>query len=212
MDGGIMGKAFITASMTAIFILAIYSCKPQLNDMDLLLSYMTGSFSSQEQAQADTNFKDIRVEIVQIWKDRMDGFWLYVEQSAADNMDHPYRQRVHHVTQLSDSTFKGEVYAIDNPMRFAGSWKQENPLGGLTPDSLIERKGCAVILTKQKGDVFVGVTESLTCDSDLHGAAFATSVVLITKDQMYTWDRGFNITGNQVWGSTAGGYVFKKVK
>jgi len=207
-----MGKVLITAGITAIFVLAIFSCKPQANDMDLLLSYMTGSFSSQEQAQADANFKDIRLEIVQIWKDRMDGFWLYVEQSAADKVDQPYRQRVYHVTQLSDSTFKSAVYAIDNPMRFAGSWKQENPLSGLTPDSLSERGGCAVILTKQTGDVFVGVTESLTCDSELHGATFATSVVLITKDQMYSWDRGFDITGNQVWGSTAGGYVFKKVK
>jgi hypothetical protein len=207
-----MGKALITAGVVVIFILSIFSCKPQANDMDLLLSYMSGSFSSQEQAQADTNFKDIRLEMVQIWKDNPDGFWLYVEQAAASNLDKPYRQRVYHVSQLSDSSFKSAVYTMSNPKGFTGAWKEENPLADLSPDELSEREGCAVILTKQVGDIFVGVSESLNCDSELFGATFATSVVLITKDQMYSWDRGFNISGEQVWGSTAGGYVFKRVK
>jgi hypothetical protein len=173
---------------------------------------MTGSFSSQEQAQADTNFKDIRLEMVQIWQNHGDGFWLYVEQAAAGELDTPYRQRVYHVTQLSDSTIESAVYTIPNPLRFAGEWKGKNPLRTLTPDSLLSRTGCAVILTKQVGNIFVGATESLTCDSDLFGATFATSIVMITENQIYSWDRGFDITGNRVWGSKAGGYIFKKIK
>jgi hypothetical protein len=173
---------------------------------------MTGSFSSQEQAQADTSFKDIRLEMVQIWKNQTDGHWLYVEQAAAEKLDKPYRQRVYHLTQENDSTFKSAVYTLANPMRFAGAWQEGNPLSSLTPDSLMERAGCAVLLTKQGGDIFIGVSESLSCDSDLYGAIFATSVVMIQKDQIYSWDRGFNINGEQTWGSRAGGYVFKRIK
>ena len=198
--------------LTLFFILNLFSCVSQPEDLSLLLSYMTGSFSSQEQAQADTSFKDIRLQMVQIWKNQTDGYWLYVEQASAENLDNPYRQRVYHLTQLNDSTFKSAVYTISNPMRFAGAWQEENPLASLTPDSLTEREGCAVLLTKQSGEIFIGVSESLSCDSDLYGAIYATSVVMIQKDQIYSWDRGFNINGDQTWGSKVGGYVFKKIK
>ena len=198
--------------LTLFLMLNLISCVSQPDDLNLLLSYMTGSFSSQEQAQADTSFKDIRLEMVQIWKNQTDGYWLYVEQAAAEKLDKPYRQRVYHLTQLNDSTFKSAVYTLANPMRFVGAWKEENPLASLTPNSLTERAGCAVLLTKQSGDIFIGVSESLSCDSDLYGAIYATSVVMIQKNQIYSWDRGFNINGDQTWGSRAGGYVFKKIK
>jgi hypothetical protein len=28
---------------------------------------------------------------------------------------------------------------------------------------------------------------------------------------MITWDRGFDAEGKQVWGATAGGYIFRRV-
>jgi len=48
-------------------------------DFERLLSYMEGSFTSREQSQTDSNYYDIRLEMVRIWKDRNDGYWLYVE-------------------------------------------------------------------------------------------------------------------------------------
>jgi len=42
------------------------------SDIDILLAWMTGSFSSAEQAEAETNYYDIRLEMVQIWKERND--------------------------------------------------------------------------------------------------------------------------------------------
>ena len=207
-----MLKRIIPVCIALFFILILVSCVSQPNDLNLLLSYMTGSFSSEDQAQSDTSFRDIRLEMVQIWKNQTNGYWLYVEQAAAENLANPYRQRVYHLTQLNDSTFKSAVYTISNPLRFAGAWQQEDPLASMEPDSLTEREGCAVILTKQTGNIFIGVSESLSCDSDLYGASYATSVVMIQKDQIYSWDRGFNINGDQTWGSKAGGYIFKKIK
>lgn len=207
-----MLKRVIPYCVAIFSIFNLSSCVTQPEGLNLLLSYMTGSFSSQEQAQADSSFKDIRLEMVQIWKNQTDGYWLYVEQASAEKLDKPYRQRVYHLTQMNDSTFKSAVYTIAKPLRFAGSWREEHPMASLTPDSLAEREGCAVLLTKQIGAIFIGVSEGLSCDSDLYGATYATSVVMIQKDQIYSWDRGFNINGDQTWGSKAGGYVFKKIK
>jgi hypothetical protein len=59
---------------------------------------MTGSFSSQEQAAADTSRYDIRLEMAPIWTDHPNGKWFYVEQAVAWSLEKPYRQRVYHFT------------------------------------------------------------------------------------------------------------------
>lgn len=50
------------------------------NDLALLASWMTGSFSSGAQAAADSSYFDVRLQMVRIWPHRNDGYWLYVEQ------------------------------------------------------------------------------------------------------------------------------------
>ena len=41
-----------------------------------LVDWMTGSFSSHAQSVADTNYFDIRLEMVRIWPERDDGVWM----------------------------------------------------------------------------------------------------------------------------------------
>ncbi len=176
-----------------------------------LLSWMTGYFSSAQQAQKDSDYFDIRLRTVQIWKERRDGYWLYVEQATAGSEDKPYRQRVYNIRVRDDSTFESVVYSIPEPLRFAGKWSEPDPLGPLTVDSLLLRDGCAVTLRKIGSIAFTGGTDSMGCTSDLKGAAYATSEVTISKNQIISWDRGYDADGRQVWGARKGGYVFKRV-
>lgn len=188
----------------------IFSCSKPQDDLLVLRNYLVGSFTNQEQAQKDSSFDDISLEMAPIWRDRTDGYWLYVEQATARDLEKPYRQRVYRLTQESDSVFLSTVYTLPQPLRFAGAWKEKEPLQSLTPDSLTERDGCGIILHKYGDDMFVGSTEGLACNSDLKGAIYATSIVIVSKDQLYSWDRGYDISGKQVWGSEKGGYIFKK--
>ncbi len=186
------------------------SCTEPRDDLLTLRDYMAGSFSSAVQAATDSDFYDIRLEMKPIWPFRTDGYWFYVEQASAANLAQPYRQRVYRLTQENDSTFVSTVFTLPDPLRFAGAWQESEPLKSLTPDSLTEREGCALILNKYGTDMFVGSTAGLACDSDLREAVYATSIVIISPDQMYSWDRGYDINGNQVWGAEKGGYIFKK--
>ena len=181
-------------------------------ELERLATWMTGSFSSQEQAAEDPSFFDIRLEMARIWPHRDDGPWLYVEQAAASSLDQPYRQRVYHLTQVDDNTFRSDVYTFDEPLRFAGAWKETLPLAELSPESLDLRKGCSIILHRVGADAFEGSTQGHGCESMLRGAKYATSEVRITASEMYSWDRGFDSTGTQVWGAEEGGYVFKKLR
>ncbi len=205
-------KTSLLFFLAAVFFIACISNKNKnMEDLERLKSWMTGSFSSEEQSELDTNFYNIHLEMVQIWKERKDAIWLYVEQAASWSLDKPYRQRVYRIKANEDGSFESAVFTFNNPLRFAGAYKLENPMTELTPDSLDERDGCAIIL-KSKGDFFEGSTVEKNCSSELRGAVYATSEVRIEESVLTSWDRGFDANDVQVWGAVTGPYIFKKIQ
>lgn len=180
-------------------------------DINALVNMMEGSFSSEEQSKNDTDYFDIRLHMKKIWPDRADGKWLYVEQAVADYSEKPYRQRVYCIIQTGSNSFESAVFTLNEPLRFTGVWQNGNPLSGLTPDSLTVREGCTVYLTLINDTTFQGSTKDNNCLSERSGAKYATSEVIITKDEIISWDRGFDENGIQVWGAEKGGYIFKRV-
>ena len=174
-----------------------------------LADWMTGSFSSSAQSQADPEYRDIRLRMCRIWSERTDGPWLYVEQAEASAMDKPYRQRIYRLAATGPQGFESYVYEMPVPLRFAGACGQDAPLASLTPEALTLKDGCAVHLTYHVcSNFFTGQTQGQGCASTLRGAAYATSEVSITQAGIVSWDRGFDAAGQQVWGATKGGYRF----
>jgi CpeT protein len=175
-----------------------------------LVSWMTGSFSSEEQSKSDTSYFDIRLEIVRIWPEKKGEAWLYVEQAMASKKDKPYRQRVYRVRKTGENVYESAIYMLADPLRFAG---HPEAVAVLPIDSLQLKDGCAVLLhwDDARGG-FVGATGAKSCPSDLRGASYATSEVELSENMLLSWDRGFNAEGVQVWGAEKGGYRFVKKK
>ncbi len=186
-------------------------------DVKLLGAYLEGSFSSSRQAQEDPeNFLDIRLNTARIWEDRNDvpeGVWLYVEQASARALDRPYRQRVYRLTLEDDRTIRSDIFTLPgNPQEYAGAYDDPSVFVGLDPSDLDLREGCSVYLTPDRETgAFIGSTRGEGCASELAGAAYATSEVTVTYHMLRSWDRGFDGSGEQVWGSTAGPYRFDRV-
>jgi CpeT protein len=179
----------------------------------VLRDYLVGSFSSSKQAAADPqNYRDIRLETVQIWPDRTDGIWLYSEQAVADALQKPYRQRIFRLSANGDHTFTSDIYTLPEPAhRFAGAWEDGHRLGTLRPEQLTRKDGCAMTVTwHQCSAIFTGTTQGTSCESTLDGAAYATSEVSISPFGIISLDRGYDKAGKQVWGPTEDGYVFVK--
>lgn len=191
-------------------------------DMKSLVNLMEGSFSSEEQSISDTDYFDIRLEMKRIWKNltteeeenknAVDEYWIYVEQASAEALDKPYRQRVYRITRTYEGRFESAVFTFNNPLRFAGDWKLDEPLASLTSDSLTQKEGCTVTLTMMGKDHYEGGTTGKGCESELRGAKYATSEVEVLADRIISWDRGFDENDVQVWGAEKGGYVFKRIK
>lgn len=180
-------------------------------DLEDLAAMMTGSFSSAAQAAEDPDhYRDIRLEMAPIWTDRSDGVWLYVEQAAASSLDAPYRQRVYRVTQVAENLFESAVFALPDPAAAVGAWRQEEPLARWSPEDLETRQGCSVFLIRAADGSFRGGTRERDCVSNLYGAVYATSEIVIQTGQLVSWDRGFDAADQQVWGAELGGYVFVK--
>lgn len=180
--------------------------------LDQLQSLMTGSFSSARQAAADPdNFRDVRLVMTPIWEGRdRSARWLYVEQAMADSLDRPYRQRIYRLSEgVTEGTLESAVYELPgDPLAWAGAWRYPDTFDQLTEKDLSPRSGCTIVLKLESPGVFAGSTLGSGCPSVLRGATYATSEVRITSESLTSWDRGWNSSGEQVWGATVGGYVF----
>jgi hypothetical protein len=183
-----------------------------LRDAETLAEWLEGSFDSLEQHQAaPDDFFDIQLHHVRIWEKRGDGPWLYVEQALAMSADKPYRQRVYRLKQLGPGEVENEVFALPgDPLVYAGAWREPERLSSLTPEQLTLRPGCSVFLSRA-GDAYVGGTRGEVCEDASRRAAYITSEVTLTRDVLSTLDRGFSSSGEQVWGSTAGPYHFRRM-
>lgn len=200
--------------------LALIACLLLLTDrglaepppLDHLAAFLTGSFSSADQARGHQNFRAATLHITPIWTDRSDGPWLYLEQALVDAPAHPYRQLIYQLAARSDHTLEARIFDLPDPIAATGAWKDPALLAKLTPANLVTREGCTLILRLQPGGTFKGGTEGTGCASTLRGASHSTIETVISNLQIVSWERGYNAAGTQVWGSIHGGYVFKRVE
>jgi len=180
-------------------------------ELDTLIWWMTGSFSSEAQAREDGDFLHIALHMARIWADRSDGVWLYVEQAVASSADKPYRQRVYHLRRVGEDLIASSVYTFDDPLERAGAWRTESPLADLSPGDLKPRVDCTIYLKLRSDGAFEGSTLGRLCSSKLRGSTWASSEVVVRPDGLVSWDRGWNDAGSQVWGSAKAGYRFDRV-
>lgn len=185
------------------------SNQPTDKELEKLMSLMEGKFSSELQSKSDTNYFNISLVMTPIWTNRTDGKWLYVEQAVATKLDKPYRQRVYHLQHPSTDVFTSDIYTIKDALTFAGLQNDTAKQQKLTVDWIELKDGCTVTLKKQ-GNLYVGGTDADKCPSDLRGAKYATTKIVLKKGELNSWDQGFDANGKQVWGATQGGYVFIK--
>ncbi len=177
-----------------------------------LAAWLSGSFSSARQARTQAGFSDVRLHMVQVWPERRDGIFLYVEQAMADNLERPYRQRVYQLVHRGGDLYESRVFEIADPAAVVGGWRDGARLAGLRPEALVPRAGCELVLRRQGDGTFVGSTLARLCPSSHRGAAYATAEVVISATAFVSWDRGFDETGTQVWGAVNGPYRFDKVE
>jgi CpeT protein len=201
-----------------LVLLTLIGCAGKKSETTILAEHavratlwLEGSFSSAEQAAADERYFEVILNHAKIWPNRGDGFWFYVEQAIANRADQPYRQRIYRVWIRGDRKIESAVYEMPHPDRYTGAYKDTSILDDLSPDDLYQRVGCEVVFHELGDGFMLGETVDQACSSTLRGATYATSKVRLSKDEIQSWDQGWDADGAQVWGAEAGPYVFKRI-
>jgi hypothetical protein len=205
-DRGAARIGLAVDGLRALFVRA----DPSSADLELLASWLTGTFSNAAQALADPETAAVDLRLAPIWEDRADGPWRYLEQAVPEFPESPYRQRVLRLAEPTPGLLEIEIWTLPEPTDAVGAWRLSEPLAGLAPGELTPRPGCS-ILARRRGDVVEGSTIGTLCPSRLRGASWASSEIAVTADGLVSWDRGFDDDGRQVWGSVDGGLVFDRV-
>jgi len=203
-------KKVVLTTSTLLVLTSCSTTQPAASNLQAKLTdWMQGHFTSEAQSKTDKDFFNIHLNMKQIWPQRTDATWLYVEQAAFGYLDKPYRQRVYKVIELSEGHFSSQVLTLENPLSYAGAYATPQQFSSLTPSDLTVKQGCTVYLTwNDNSQTFAGSTKEKECLSSLRGATYATSEVIISKDSILSWDRGFDTDNKHIWGAIKSGYIF----
>lgn len=175
---------------------------------------LSGTFDSSEQASEDTSYYAVQLIACPVDAPRLGATVLYIEQALADSPSEPYRQRLYVIEALPDADdgsprVRSSIYTIDNEAEAVGLCADSETWSFKAKQAEL-RDGCEVDLTWD-GTEFAGETGDETCPSDLNGASWASSEVVVRDDRIISWDRGWDDAGDQIWGATAGGYIFDRI-
>ncbi|WP_375562520.1 CpcT/CpeT family chromophore lyase [Bernardetia sp. OM2101] len=178
-----------------------------------LANWMVGSFSSQNQADSssDVYHVDVRVQLVQIWDERTDGYWLYIEQAYADDLGSPYRKRIYHLFE-QNGVLKDLIYELPRGLNFNGQWANPDFFDVATPADLTEKVGCGLDFEFiEDKNWFFTETIGKDCTASIPGVAYLKTTATIAEDHFTSWDLGYNSSDVIVLGPYSP-YYFDKIE
>jgi CpeT protein len=169
---------------------------------------LEGRFDSADQARSTPGYPAIQLVACPAEVPALGPHVLYVEQARMDAADRPERQRVYVIEPGDpvDSAAVARVFDLAVPGSSIGACGL-SVRPRFTRDELVERVGCKVSLHAD-GPVYRGATSGRGCPTTLKGATYVTSDVVLDTFGLRSWERGFDPSGAQKWGTESGPYVF----
>ena len=173
---------------------------------------LAGRFDSSSQAGRDGQYFPVQLMACHVDAPQLGEHVLYVEQAMMTALDAPYRQRVYVVTETDDVVVSA-VNELDAPEQVIGicDFSDTDRARVISQRVITPLPGCEVVL-RETDTGFSGGTVGQGCLNDHSGAVYATSEVTLNEGQIVTWDRGYDDEDVQVWGATAGAYVFDRIE
>ncbi len=182
--------------------------EPTFEMVGALEQSLIGVFDSEQQSIDDPQYFAIQLVTCPVEAPDLGDDVVYVEQAMLDNVAAPYRQRLYVLDGDDEAeTAMTTVFALVDPSAAIGLC--DGDLTTFAADDVTLRSGCGVSMDWDSGDeAFVGGTADRSCESTMNGASYATAEVWIGASRITSWDRGFDVNDDQVWGAVAGPYEF----
>ncbi len=149
--------------------------------------------------------RDRRVRIAPLG----DGEWLYYQVNHKTDLS-VYRQRVLQLTPLPDGQVSQVAWTINEPEALVDLWDNPGVQTSLTLDDLSASMdaGCRQVWT-QTAEGWHGIVDPETCviDSARRGTQIRIGAESkLTSERLSLAERGFDLEGEQLWGTAQGDY------
>lgn len=197
-------------SLVAILATTTLQAQDTSPDFVQMIEWITGEFSSAEQAQKDDSYNNALMNNVQIWPNAANGAWVYSEEALNSDTESPIKQRIFFISEISDSEFSIDVYNLPNKEEYVGAWKNPEAFSEIGVFDLKFKDGCTLFLFYD-GFQYSGQTNKETCPNDFEGATYSMSSIIVVPDEIHIWERGYAEGEKLKWGSAKGPYLYKKL-
>ncbi|MEO6324723.1 MAG: chromophore lyase CpcT/CpeT [Thermoanaerobaculia bacterium] len=177
-----------------------------------LSAWLAGTFDNREQASRDPEgFGQTRLVSVVVPKSRigLGAPVLYVEEAPVAVTNRPFVRRFWRIEETGAGKFVARLFDPKDPIAVSGKWRDPSDLALFGLSDVLERPGCAVSLRKIE-DHYDGVSEGIGCPWPLGGSRYLTTRMDVYAGRLALWERGFDGTGRQVWGTVKGPVQFVK--
>jgi hypothetical protein len=132
--------------------------------------------------------------------------YLYQEQALAQELHKPYRQRILELSYRPFSqTVRSRSFKLRQPNAQINFCDRDDRVLQLSDFPEVV---CSVFL-KENSQGFSGTTPANGCPTQARGAAFIRNRIDLHGLGMDTWDRGFDVKGQQIWGAKTEAYKFR---
>ena len=175
-------------------------------DLKEYVNRITGIFSTYEQHQQDSTFDNVVVYTKLIRRDKNGIYWVYTEQGEAKNYV-PYRQRVYQIALVEDY-IKLRIYYLNDITKH--SFFKPETIKNITLADIKLKTGCDLNI-RLKDTYYGGDTNDKNCIATFRGSSYTTTNFEVHKDYVKSWERGWSKDDKQVWGSSKGHYIYKKI-
>ena len=181
-----------------------------VNHRDAVVEHLEGTMTASVQPQ--DNAPTIQVQMTTCQVDvpqKTDSVILYQEQGIVGKLDRPYRQRF---LEIKSDRTNNLVYSysykpsnLENWSNFCNRFPEPRTVSKENLGELV----CTVTL-KPFLNVYLGTTPPEGCQAEVRGAVRITNRIILHQEGMDTWDRGFDESGEQVWGAENEAYQFRR--
>lgn len=191
--------------ITALAAISLGACanSPNLSPEESLADRMEGTFETA--IGSEEAMRDRRVRLNSLGP----GQWLYYQVNHRSDLS-VYRQRILQLESLPDGRVRQTAWTFEDAGAHADLWDKPNMLEALSLETLSAglEDGCAQVWSLSD-DVWTGTVDPYTCiiDSARRGTQIRIGAdSLLSNDSLSVAERGFNLEGEQLWGTTPGDY------
>ena len=177
-----------------------------------VVSHLVGVMDTSAQARNNPKAPNVRMTTCQVNiqnnTNNTPSVFLYQEQALSDRLSQPYRQRFLQITPNSNNSVQSVSFKPLNPTTLIGLCDKPQT-ERITSD--VGTPVCRVTI-KPVGADYIGETPPEGCPANVRGAVRITNRIILHSTGMDTLDRGFDASGNQVWGATNETYQFRWIQ